>query len=154
MGSGRRPNFKRREEMARLRAQSLTFAEIGERFGVTGQCVITTLKLARKSFVVKCRQCEKVIHTRHWNIKHNGPVLCMGCLAKTPDPPFRERLKAARLAAGLTATDLSRLARIRQDAIFSYEQGKSHPRWAELVKLMKALGPGFVTAGFEKSRET
>jgi transcriptional regulator with XRE-family HTH domain len=45
------------------------------------------------------------------------------CLANRPDATFGERLKAHRLAAGLTLKELARGAGLRYQNLSAYERG-------------------------------
>jgi DNA invertase Pin-like site-specific DNA recombinase len=45
--SGRRPDYERRRQIARLRAQGATLEEIGRRLGVTRQAVYDMLRRLR-----------------------------------------------------------------------------------------------------------
>jgi hypothetical protein len=67
MVQGRKPDQARRAEMILLRAEGLTFAEIGRRMGVTRQSVQLTLKAAGKAALmppVQCRQCARRVSVR------------------------------------------------------------------------------------------
>ena len=85
--------------------------------------------------------------TGHHTIEHNRRPLCLGCLAKHPDAPFGVRLKACRLAAGLTAEQLAARSGVPAHAIRSVERGACWPRWGRVARLIRALGPDLVTLG-------
>jgi hypothetical protein len=102
---GRKPDTDRRQAVALLLAQGLSFTEIGNRLGITRQCAQQVLKAS--GYLVElpgicCFGCGTVIVKGRGPWLHNGPVYCLVCLAKTPNALFGQRLKAHRLAAGLT----------------------------------------------------
>ena len=80
----------------------------------------------------------------HPNAQRNGPVLCLACLARRPAATFGERLKAHRLAAGLTLEALAARCGIRYQRLSAYERGAEEPAWGNLVRLVGALGPGLL----------
>lgn len=53
---------------------------------------------------------------------------------------FAERLKAIRLAANLTITDLAESAGLSRQTIYNYENGVGEPTWAVVQKLAECLG--------------
>jgi DNA-binding XRE family transcriptional regulator len=53
---------------------------------------------------------------------------------------FGDRLKAIRVAAGLSQAELSRRADCRKASICEIEQGKQQPTWETAVKLIEACG--------------
>jgi transcriptional regulator with XRE-family HTH domain len=54
-------------------------------------------------------------------------------------PPFAQKLKAAREAAGITQAQLAELSGLHLGAVFKLEQGKREPSWATVQALAKAL---------------
>jgi hypothetical protein len=68
------------------------------------------------------------------------PAYCLDCLPA--DAPFGVRLKAHRLAAGLTLGALATRSGIRYQRLSAYERGAEEPAWGNLVRLVGALGPG------------
>jgi transcriptional regulator with XRE-family HTH domain len=59
---------------------------------------------------------------------------------RNPGATFGQRLKAFRLAAGLTKAELGKRARVFATAVGSYEAGRQYPRDARRERLAKALG--------------
>jgi transcriptional regulator with XRE-family HTH domain len=55
-------------------------------------------------------------------------------------PPFAEKLKTLREAAGLTQGELATRAKLHLGAIFKLEQGAREPSWATVQAVAKALG--------------
>jgi transcriptional regulator with XRE-family HTH domain len=72
-------------------------------------------------------------------------VLCPGCLGRQPGATFGQRLRACRLAAGLSQGELARRSGIARTAVQNYEQGRWSPRPAPLARLVRVVGPGVAT---------
>ncbi len=120
-------------EMARLRAQGWTLEEIGARFGVSRQCVQTLLALAQRNAPAGprpycCQECGQEIIQLAGPRQHNGQAYCLGCLEQHPEATFRQRLKAFRMAAGLTQKQLGERAGVHGLTILSLERGASEPK--------------------------
>lgn len=117
--------------MARLREEGLTLAEIGRRLGVTRQCVEYSLKVMARgrerppSFT--CAGCAEEVPSAAAAPSDSGSALCLPCLAKRPGAAFAERLKAYRLAAGLTRPELARRAGLYGGARPSTSWGRWSP---------------------------
>jgi transcriptional regulator with XRE-family HTH domain len=144
-GSGPRPNSERRGRILALRADGLTIVEIARRLGVTHQAVQQQLRAAGttpRRGVVRCRACGAPLAAGHHLLERNRPPLCLRCLAKRPGAPFAERLKAHRLAAGLTQAELAARARLAEHTICAYERGAKRPKAETLARLGGVLGPG------------
>ena len=151
---GRPPNPETTETRGRaidLRARGLSTSEIGERLGITRQGVWRLLSNYGKSDtapgIVACCLCGRPVIKGGDKLRNNGPVPCLDCLRDRPQMPFAVRVKAFRLAAGWTQAQLARRARVPLAAVHRYERGQTEPKWPNLVKLVKALGPGLVTLG-------
>lgn len=71
-----------------------------------------------------------------------GTAVCLDCLASQPEAPFAERLRACRLAAGLTQEELAERAGLSPTSIWQYEQGEALPRAGTRACLARVLGPG------------
>lgn len=56
------------------------------------------------------------------------------------EEPFAARLRALRLAANLTITDLATAAGLSRQTIYNYEGGVGEPTWAVVQKLAECLG--------------
>jgi transcriptional regulator with XRE-family HTH domain len=76
-------------------------------------------------------------------------ALCLGCLKKHPQAPFGERLRAFRLAAGLTLEELAKRARTTAIWLTQCEYGAVAARWDIMRGLIGVLGVGLVTLGLE-----
>ena len=139
---GSRRDEARRREVAGLRANGLTLREIGERFGITRQAVDHLLKdRIRRSPVPKftCRACRKRIDSAAGASARGA--LCLPCLAQQPDATFAVRLKACRVAAGLSRPQLERRAELRGGSVCVFESGKWKPSYPYRDALARALGP-------------
>jgi transcriptional regulator with XRE-family HTH domain len=67
-------------------------------------------------------------------------------VAADPAAPFAERLRACRLAAGLTQAELAARAGVSASAIVNYERGSARPRPRRLAALARVLGPDLAAA--------
>jgi DNA-binding XRE family transcriptional regulator len=150
-GSGREPDWQTQRQVSELRRQGLTLAEIGRRLGLSRQLVHHHLKAAGMPTpgrgAVRCCACAAVILTGHHTLERNLDPLCLACLAGRPDAPFGVRLKACRLAAGLTAEQLAARSGVSLRVIRATEQRSSCPRWEWVVRLVRVLGADLVTLG-------
>jgi transcriptional regulator with XRE-family HTH domain len=150
-GSGGKPDLAKQRRVSELRSQGLTLAEIGRRLGLSRQLVHHHLKGAgmagRRPLLVRCSKCSAAITAGHHAVGRNHPALCLACLAKRPDSPFGGRLKACRLAAGLTAAQLAARCGVPAEAIRAVERAACRPRWERVARLIRALGPDLVTLG-------
>lgn len=140
-GSGRKPDLNRRKEAAELRARGLRVAEIAVCLGITPQAVSARLRSLRPKIVVcrvPCSGCGTSLGraARH---RDEGVGLCLACLGKKPNATFSERLRAHRLAAGLTALELAGQAGTALQTILALEQNQRRPSAGTLGRLAKAL---------------
>jgi transcriptional regulator with XRE-family HTH domain len=142
MVSGRKPDLGRWRQVARLRARGLTLEAIGRRLGLSRQRVYAILEAARRreTQAVPCRLCGTIIAPEGALARHGRQALCLTCLGRSPATPFGERLRAYRLAAGLTRAELARRAELWGGALQAYEEGQSRPSSASLQRLAQALG--------------
>jgi transcriptional regulator with XRE-family HTH domain len=74
-------------------------------------------------------------------------------VAADPSAPFAERLRALRLAAGLTQRGLAGRAGLSYTTIRSYEGGRGRPRQRLLVALARVLGTGLLQGTREPGEE-
>lgn len=153
MASGRKPDSCRRETIARLRADGLSLAEIGRCFGVSRQCVQETLRAMARARVrsVACAACGDAIRSAGAIRSDAGSALCLPCLARRPATSFGVRLKACRLAAGLTKAELAGRAGLTQQMVRHYEGGTREPRWSQVARLVGVLGAALVTVGLTET---
>jgi transcriptional regulator with XRE-family HTH domain len=145
---GRKPNAARRLAVAELRAQGLSFQAIGQRLGISRQSVQQMLVASGLPDPgppgLLCSECGVIIVKNRGPWLHNRSVLCLPCLAKQPQTTFAQRLKAHRLAAGLTLKQLGKLTGLCPETIGNYEQGAMEPRWPVLARLICVLGVSLV----------
>ena len=95
--------------------------------------------------VVRCDRCgREIVHGRR-GLPGREAALCLDCLASQPETPFPQRLRAHRLAAGLTQEELAERSGLSGTSIWQYEQGEAVPRATSLARLAKVFGPGFVS---------
>jgi transcriptional regulator with XRE-family HTH domain len=66
---------------------------------------------------------------------------------------FAQRLKAHRLAAGLTQIELAEKAGVGHAAVVQYELGKELPGWDNLVKLIRVFGVRLVDVQEQRSHQ-
>ena len=154
-GEWRKPNSRRHAEIARLRARGLTLADIGRRLGVSRQAVHDALALQQRSpalRLVPCAGCGASIASAGALDSDAGQALCLSCVARRPQLAVGLRLKAFRLAAGLTKAELADRVGVSAVTIHRYEVGAREPRWRELMPLVCVLGPGLVTLGLQATR--
>jgi transcriptional regulator with XRE-family HTH domain len=144
MVRGRKPNEERRRQIAELRQQGLTLAEIGGRLGVSRQCIHIALRSIAKPRVlpaVHCRSCGRDIVSAGLLPEDDGKVLCLACVRQCPETHFGLRLQAYRLAAGLTRSDLARRAGIHNACVTDLERRHRPPTGQTLARLVEVLGP-------------
>jgi transcriptional regulator with XRE-family HTH domain len=140
MAGGRKLNRERRRQAVRLRARGLSLAEVGRRLGVSKQGAASLLRPPRQTPVVACARCGAAIVSAGALPRDAGTALCLPCLARHPGAGLGQRLKAFRLAAGLLQQELAHKARVWQEMIRRYEQGRNRPRPTTIARLAGALG--------------
>jgi transcriptional regulator with XRE-family HTH domain len=152
MVQGRKPNQARRQQVAQLRAGGLTLAEIGRRLGISHQAVHRLLKASGQKVelsAVFCRRCSAKIREHRLRGQPYGGVLCLDCLAWQPVASFGDRLRAFRLAAGLTQRELAQQIDTNQSVISLYERHVLvHPSRKRLAELTAVLGQDLLPGGF------
>jgi transcriptional regulator with XRE-family HTH domain len=139
-----RTNMHKRLRAAELRAQGLTLKEIGDRLGVLPSAVSRWLRSPAGGnsapLPVRCCVCESEIPEAPTTSRIDRTALCLRCLARRPQTPFGQRLKAFRLAAGLTEAELARRSGVPQTSLSTFELRDREPCWSTLVKLVRVLG--------------
>jgi transcriptional regulator with XRE-family HTH domain len=143
MARGRKPNLKRRRKAAELRARGLTLVEVGRRMGCTKQAVHYLLGLRgpspRPPKPVGCPACGADLGPAP-NPLDYAPAPCLPCLAQRPRTPLGQRLRAHRIARGLSRKALAEQAGVGASGITPMERGERRPRPRTLRKLAEALG--------------
>jgi transcriptional regulator with XRE-family HTH domain len=147
MPRGRPANPQRRRQIAELRATGLTYEQIGERLGISHQSVQQALTRFGNARLVpiRCRECKAVITHLRTVKNNNGLVYCLACLPG--DATFGQRLKARRLANGMTLMALNQRTGIGWNLLSKYERGVVEPKCQTLMKLIRVLGAGLMTVG-------
>jgi transcriptional regulator with XRE-family HTH domain len=154
MARGQKPNLGRRRHAAELRARGLTLAEIGREMHCTRQAVHQLLdsrprrSRPRPRKTVACPGCRAALPLPRF--AHAGPpTLCLPCLARRPRASFAQRLRAHRIAAGLSRAALARKAGLARRAVAILERGEHRPQRGTLRRLAEALGvePGELLPG-------
>jgi transcriptional regulator with XRE-family HTH domain len=128
--------------MAELRRQGLSLSEIGRRFGVTKQAVHWALGPLRHRPIpsVRCTGCGRPFVSAGALPDNGAAALCLPCLRRRPRATFGQRLRAYRMAAGLTRAELARRVGVSETAVHSCERDKGTPRPGTLAKLARVLG--------------
>ena len=135
---GRKPDLERRRRAAELRAQGLTFTEVGRRLGVTRQAAQSLVR-PRLAATASCASCGAPVP---W-----GGPRCLACVTADPAATFPERLQACRLAGGLTQAQLAAQAGLSHAIVANYERGRGRPRARRLAARARVLGTGLLAAG-------
>lgn len=128
--------------MATLRAAGLTYRQIGDRMGVSRQCVQQALRHsdAAKLVPVHCRECGTVITRMRTAHNNDGQVYCLDCLPT--DARFSERLRAYRLAAQLTQAELAAQVSVPPAMIHGWERSPGKPSPPNVAALVRFFGAG------------
>jgi transcriptional regulator with XRE-family HTH domain len=153
MPAGRPPDLKRRRLIATMRAHGLSASAIGRALGVTYQaiqCTLRSIDNPKPPRTAACEGCGRAIAFEGLLPRDQEGALCLPCLAERPKVPFGQRLKAFRLAAGMTKEELARRSGLDRNTIHDYETGQTEPIWPRLTRLIKVLGVGLVALGFER----
>jgi transcriptional regulator with XRE-family HTH domain len=139
MVRGREGNRERRRLASELRAQGWTLTAIGERLGISRQAVQQLLKTAARRRV-SCAGCGTAIVSAGVLPGDEGNTFCVACATGRPGIPLGQRLKAHRLAAGLTLSELARRAGMTPQRIAHYERELIRPTPVSAARLAQALG--------------
>jgi transcriptional regulator with XRE-family HTH domain len=147
-GSGRKADPRRRERARLLREQGKTLNQIAAEIGCTRQNVCHLLRQSVQPGrgPVPCAGCGGPLGPAA-RPRDAAEGLCLPCLARGPDAPFAVRLRAHRLAAGLSAAALARRAGLSGVTVPTLERGVYSPRPETLAKLAEALGVGVAELG-------
>jgi DNA-binding XRE family transcriptional regulator len=150
MPRGKQPDEKLRQRIVKFRGLGLSFGLIAKRLKCSRQTVHEIWK--RTSGVdgsaLHCQECRADILKDNGRTPgrwlNNGAVFCLDCLAKHPEATFGQRLKAHRLAAGMTLRDLSRKIGLGRTQLSRYERGAVCATRPSLVKLLRVFGVALV----------
>jgi transcriptional regulator with XRE-family HTH domain len=140
-GSGPKADPRRCRRVLALRARGLTFAEIGRRVGVSREGARQLVRAAAgrgRPPSPRCASCAAPLP------EGSRGGRCPACVAADPAAPFPERLRAYRLAAGLTQRELAARGGVSTSAVSLYERGRGRPGPGSLAALARVLGPGLL----------
>jgi transcriptional regulator with XRE-family HTH domain len=154
MPSGRKPNLERRRQVLKLRDRGLTLKEIAKRFGVSKQAVWSLLNSRPQrtaARAVPCTGCGAVIVSPGALRRDAISALCLGCLRLRPQATFAQRLKALRLAAGLSRTELAQRTGIAPGSLSAYEEALRKPQDRSAARLAHVLGEELLGGKTHKS---
>jgi transcriptional regulator with XRE-family HTH domain len=143
MPSGRKPDLERRQHALKLRDKGWSLSAIARKYGVTKQAVwslLNTPTQRSRARTVPCSCCADLI-VSDGAMRHDiGSALCLDCLELLPNPSFAQSLRALRLAAGLSRTDLAVRSGIAPGSIRAYEEDSRRPHARTLRRLAQFLG--------------
>jgi DNA-binding transcriptional regulator YiaG len=90
---------------------------------------------------VLCSQCRQPVGPAIGsNGRHRRELICLACVAKNRHAPFGVRLRALRLAAGLSAHELGARIGVNAGAVLYWELRDKRPSEALVRRLADALG--------------
>jgi transcriptional regulator with XRE-family HTH domain len=156
---GPHPNCRRRQRVVRLRSKGLTLQEIADRMGCSRQNVHELLAnigqgASERAGHLHCRQCKAALCRRRQGMWMVRPTLCLDCLSKWPEAPFGERLRAFRLARGMTTDELALKAGVSILTVNSHERTEAiRFEWPTLLRLARVLGVELLTLGLDQHGE-
>jgi hypothetical protein len=91
-----------------------------------------------------CAGCRVKVVSRAADPSDSDVVFCLPCLGKRPEATFSQRLRALRLAAGLSRGAVARRAGVSWFSVERYELGGRQPRRPQLARLVRVLGPELI----------
>jgi transcriptional regulator with XRE-family HTH domain len=148
MPSGRKPNLERRRQVLKLRDKGLTLTAIARRFGVSKQAVwslLNTRPQRTATRAVPCSACGTMILSPGALRRDAATALCLGCLRARPEVSFAQRLKALRLASGLSRAELSQRTGVASGSLRAYELGSRKPQHRSAARLADVLGEELIS---------
>jgi DNA-binding CsgD family transcriptional regulator len=143
---GRAEADELRRRAAALRRRGLALDAIALRLGISGRRAAGLLREAGidpRAREVRCAACRRVVARGAAGLRGNAPTVCVLCLARTPGASFGQRLRAYRLAAGLTQRQLAERAGLDAGTVWSYEQDETVPRGGAWPAWWPSWAPGW-----------
>jgi transcriptional regulator with XRE-family HTH domain len=140
---GRKPNRERHRQVAEMRRRGWTVRAIAKRLGISYQRVVVILQtsgLPAPLPPVRCTACGAEIGPRRRAGVPAGPMRCLRCLGKTSADRFGHRLRACRLRACLTQSELADRCGLARSTIGAYERGAAEPLMTARERLVQVLG--------------
>jgi DNA-binding transcriptional regulator YiaG len=99
------------------------------------------LKTGPRRMVNLCGRCGKAVGPSVGSVgKHRYELTCLACVSKDRDVPFGVRLRATRLAAGLTVAELAKRIGMEMSTLLYWELQGKRPKTALVRRLSDALG--------------
>jgi len=158
MPRGAKPDLNLRQQAIELHRQGLSLWQIARRLHTSRQRIHHTLRKAGVDtstagvpLRLLCYRCRKPVNDRVIFLRNNGRVPCLACLKQMPKARFGIRIKAYRVAAGLSQQELAEAAGISLGHLAHYEQTRDVPPWRTLGKLVVVLGVGLLVVEKTKS---
>ena len=154
MPSGRKPDLERRRNVLTLRDRGLTLHQIAQRFGVSKQAIWSLLNNRphrREARAVACTGCGDMILSPGALRRDAATALCLTCLHARRDVPFAQRLKALRLAAGLSRSELAARADVAPGSLRAYEDGARMPQHRSAMRLAAVVGDDLLGGGVTRA---
>ena len=87
-----------------------------------------------------CRACGTAIASAGVVPRDDGDFLCLLCLRLKEDATFGQKLKAFRVAIGVTRGELVQMAGLPSNSVQHYEEDRKRPQLSSREKLAQALG--------------
>ncbi len=131
-----------------LHAGGLSLAQLAARLGCTRQGAHYLLRAAgveiARTVLVPCPRCGAVAGRIPARRGPPASALCRACLARSPGAPFGARLRACRVAAGISLKELARRSGLSATGLIGYDAGRVLPSGRCLAALLALLGPALV----------
>jgi transcriptional regulator with XRE-family HTH domain len=149
-GRGRPRNETGRRTVAELRARGWTLRRIAEQMGVTHQNVAHLLKAGgavSAERAICCQDCGAVLLAQPHGAAVGVSAWCLDCLGRHPEAPFGERLKAFRLAVGLSQRQLESHTGVDHRTVAGLEAGRVRLTPPLREALVRCFGLALVPGG-------
>jgi transcriptional regulator with XRE-family HTH domain len=121
----------------------MTLESIAQKLGVSRQAIwslLNTRPQRTKARALTCRGCGALIVSSGALRGDADSAFCLDCVEAEPEISFGQRLKALRLAAGLSRSELSVQSGIAPGSIRAYEEDRRTPHLRSIARLASLLG--------------